>query len=98
VIRGALLAVLAGVAPMQATALSCLRPDAIMAYAAARDSDSSYVVLLGTFEFDASRMPRGDLGNEPPQFDTIPATFVGHSLTSRGFDGVVNWSVAIQPV
>lgn len=82
-VLAALLLVLAG----QAQALSCVQPDVARSFQHADASEDAYVVLLGTYSFDAAKLPQVDWDNQmdtPPE-TKIAARFKGLSLTADGF-------------
>lgn len=57
-------------------------------YGEAADSETSYVVVHGTLDFDAAQMPVTDLSAQPPGpgGTTLPATISGKGLTKDGFE------------
>jgi len=84
-----------------ATALSCMRPDAARAFNSAAEADESYIVVIGTFAFDESKLPQGmvmDGSGADPDPDPIPARFTGRGLTLDGFTTPMDMAMAVQPV
>lgn len=76
------LAVLAGLCAGQVSALSCLRPDVARAFTTAAEAEETYVVLLGSFAFDAP----GASGSDNPARETqVDSVFTGQSLGATGF-------------
>jgi hypothetical protein len=71
----------------QATALSCMQPDPAQTYKEADASADRYMVLEGTFTYDASQAP-GPLDLQNQQIDrstSATAQFEGNSLGRNGF-------------
>lgn len=65
--------------PVQAAALSCLRPDVQRSYAEVDAAPESYVVVSGRLTFDPAALPRSH------QKDTQPRTEVTAHLTGKSF-------------
>jgi len=80
-------AVLAFLYASQAHALSCIPADPAGSFQRFAESEKSYVVLYGTFDFNERKLPKRPEGNpnntKPNTF--IPTTFVGKSLSQAGF-------------
>lgn len=75
---------LALLAPVQAAALSCIKPEVSRSFAQVASSDDSYVILKGALTFDAALLPKSD--SDPlPESTTLPARLTGHILTQEGF-------------
>ncbi|MGI3163805.1 hypothetical protein [Pseudooceanicola sp. 200-1SW] len=85
--RAALLSVPILALATQASALSCLPPDAVASYLRADQAAETYVVLLGDFRFDAPSLPEPDLSNPTPEEHRFPARFEGQALGPEGFTG-----------
>lgn len=84
--RGFVLIVMALILPMQAAALSCLRPSVERSYAQVAAAQETYVVAEGRLTFDARKLPRDSSGSvKPPELTRISARLVGKSLSSNGF-------------
>lgn len=71
----------------QASALSCLPPDAVASYQRADQAPETYVVLLGDFRFDPPKLPERDLTDPNPEEHRFPAQFEGQALGPEGFTG-----------
>ncbi|GGL73361.1 hypothetical protein [Wenxinia marina] len=85
--RVSCLALLLGaLAPLPASALSCLPPNPTRTYGTADAAEESYVVLLGTLSFDAAWPDRLVMTDGPPDetFRT-EGRFEGMSLAADGF-------------
>lgn len=91
------IAAVACVAAGPALSLSCMRPDPVRSFAEAAASDDRYVVLFGTFDFDASAMPSFDGRTEPGVPDPVPATFSGKALDTDGFSIPYTTELWLQP-
>jgi hypothetical protein len=73
--------------PAQAFALSCIEPSVEFSYAAAAESDDTYLLGTGVLSFDQSLMPRSTVGVERPAPVTrIPGTISGKSFDGSGFN------------
>lgn len=70
--------------PMQAAALSCLRPSVARTYIKAAAADETYIIASGRLTFDQGSLPKGG-NNDAPRMTHIPARLVGKSMTSDGF-------------
>lgn len=68
-----------------ALSLSCMRPDPVRSFAEAQASADRYVVLYGSFSFDASAMPAFDEREEGETIEPVPGTFEGMALGPDGF-------------
>ena len=71
--------------PVEAAALSCLRPDVRRTFSELAARPEAYVVVTGTLAFDPARLPRTDHVTRPPEATRIPARLTGGSLTRDGF-------------
>ncbi|RKF13842.1 hypothetical protein D6850_11625 [Roseovarius spongiae] len=74
-------------APVPASALSCLPHDVAATFQRVNDAEEVYVGVLGTLTFDESRLPVVDMEqqqNIPPE-TKIPARIKGHTLSAEGF-------------
>lgn len=87
-----MIALLAG----QAAALSCMRPDPIVAFQRAAESTDEYFVLYGTLDFDASLLPDA-VDSQQRHHAPIPAMFRGNGLSKTGFDQRFDAPVVLQP-
>lgn len=73
-------------APVQAMALSCMRPSLEGSYADAAAATESYLVVKGTITFDETQLPKPDMDTQTaPERTVIPARLNGHALTTAGF-------------
>jgi hypothetical protein len=81
----------------QATALSCMRPDAVHTFERVSEDTATYYLLYGTLDFDATKQPSGVV-NEERNPDPIAAQFVGFALNSDGFTTPYSRTVTLQPV
>ncbi|WP_226783148.1 hypothetical protein [Oceaniglobus trochenteri] len=78
----------------QAAALSCQRIEPQDAFEKAAAAEESYIVVHGSFAFDAEALPKS---HEPGAGDvTIPATFTGLGLTGEGFSTPLEFRVALD--
>jgi hypothetical protein len=69
----------------QASALSCLRPDAVATFLQLEAAPESYMVLHGRLVFDEGAIPR-DMSSDAPQNNVlISGAFTGKALTMEGF-------------
>lgn len=71
----------------QAAALSCLPYEFENAWTDAESSESAFVVVHGTLQFDAARLPQVDWERQQdtPPSTRIEARLTGQSLTRAGF-------------
>ena len=76
----------------QASALSCLPPDAVVSYQRADQAPETYVVLLGDFRFDPPELPGRDLTDPNPVEHRFPAQFEGQALGPRGSPAAMPWT------
>lgn len=81
----------------QATALSCVRPDAVRTFERVSEDTASYYLLYGTLDFDAAKQPKGVV-NEERNPDPIAAKFAGFALNTGGFTTPYSRAVTLQPV
>lgn len=71
--------------PTSGSALSCARPDVRRAYQTAAASSETYVVVLGSLDFNPSHLPAA-----PPktaQGTLIPARLSGRNVSRSGYSG-----------
>ncbi len=85
-----LAATLFAVTTSQASALSCIKPDVATAFEDASASDLSYVILKGTFDFEASP------DTTQPEARTVDSQFTGRLLTSAGFTQTVSAPIEVD--
>ena len=83
----------------QASALSCLPVDPITSFQKAAESEESYFILNGTFNFEPIKMP----SLEERSLDTfepilIISQFEGQVLGAEGFTDYPAFDVALKPV
>lgn len=82
-----------------AFSLSCLKPDAVTQYEAARDSRDLYSLVIGTIQSDDPiAIPKQDLagtGTEPKSADTA-VRVSGRVLTSQGFTNPFDQEVTLR--
>lgn len=71
--------------PVEAAALSCLRPDAVRSFNALNDAPERYVVVHGRITFDASLLPEPDTETQREKVTRIPARIEGAALSRGGF-------------
>ncbi|MCO4847012.1 MAG: hypothetical protein KC448_03460 [Yoonia sp.] len=81
----------------QATALSCVRPDAVRTFERVSEDSDSYYLLYGTLDFDATKQPKGVV-NEERNPAPIVAQFAGFALNKGGFTTPYASTVTLQPV
>ena len=81
----------------QATALSCMRPDAVRTFERVSEDTNTYYLLYGTLDFDATKQPKGVV-NEERDPDPIAAQFAGFALNTVGFTTPYSNAVTLQPV
>ncbi len=78
--------VLALMAPLPASALSCRPPSVTTSFEQAQQSPDSYVVVHGRLTVDERLMPRAEgKGRSGPKRTLIPAAIMGRSLSQAGF-------------
>ena len=77
----------------QATALSCLTPDAARTFQEVSASETTYVVLHGSFFF-AERPERSI--DDPPRVENFLTQFRGKLLTGRGFTDDVQVPITVN--
>ena len=77
-------AIIAALIPIQAHALSCIRPDTVRSYAQADEASEAYVIVKGKFSF--TQPPEPDLSDSTPTEYTAQATFTGTALGKQTFD------------
>lgn len=93
-LRGLLAATLAMatamVTALPASALSCLRPDAVRLYTEARDAEARFRVIHGQLEaLEPLRELSGGLGRKGPAELELRAQVSGQQLGARGFKAPV---------
>lgn len=72
------------VLPMQAAALSCLRPSVARTYKQVEAAAETYIIVTGRLTFDRRKLPKGG-NNVAPRLTQIPAKLVGKSMSAKGF-------------
>ena len=83
--------------PMQAAALSCIRPSVERSYTEVAAAKESYVVAKGRLTFDQRKLPPDDNGPvKPPKLTRIEARLVGSSLSSKGFNVPFDQPVTLE--
>lgn len=82
------LAVALACAPVAATALSCMPHSVEAAYLEAQASDAKFVVVRGSLDFNARKLPKVDYNNQQatPDLTRIDAKLTGMSLSDAGFN------------
>ena len=76
-----------------AIALSCMRPDAVQLYEAARDSDDTYVVVRGRIDLsEPAQAPEPE--TEMPAI--TKAVMSGYALTTHGFGALFHRKIEIR--
>ena len=81
----------------QASALSCMRPDAVTSYQSAAGAEESYVVLWGDFTFEATEQPEVEDINAPEPAPAVVAGFEGRSIDAGGFGTEFTAPVTLEP-
>lgn len=72
--------------PVQAAALSCIRPTVERSYAEVAAAKETYVIAEGRLTFDRRKLPRDGNGTKnPPKLTRIQARLVGKSMNASGF-------------
>ena len=98
-IQRSLMFLLAIFAAGPAFSLSCVKPDAVTQYEAARDSSDLYSLVIGTIQSDTPiAIPERDLsgtGSGPKSADTL-ARVSGRVLTAQGFTGPFDQTVTLR--
>ena len=88
-----LFALAIGLAATQGQALSCVRPDPVVAFLAAMAAPETYVVLRGTFA-------EAEIYNPPPvvkaQPYAVPVWFIGQTLGRDGFSTPLETPLTVQ--
>lgn len=89
---------LAFVAASPVDALSCMPADIARSYQNAAASEKRYVVLLGTFDFNARNLPKTDWHNQQdtPENTLISVQFSGKSLSADGFTNTFQSPVTVN--
>ena len=89
---------LAFVAASPVDALSCIPADIARSYQQAAESEKQYIVVLGTFTFNARKLPKVDWDNQQdtPQDTFIQTQFSGTSLTRNGFTNAFSSPVTLN--
>lgn len=98
---GPLLLLAACLAATEATALTCVPPDALQSFRMADEAPESYVVLHGRLSFDQAQMPDGSEippGAAETRLAPVPAQFEGFALSLSGFTRPVRAPVLLQPL
>jgi hypothetical protein len=80
-----------------AMALSCLRPDPAATFQSASASTDVYVVLRGSFAFDAGLMPAFDGNPVDTEPAPVAALFSGNALGPDGFTLPYETELLLQP-
>ena len=81
-----ILALLIILLPLEAQALSCLRPSVARSFLGYDKAEETYIVVQGRLTFDESLLPRNSYGEvAPPQMTKVPAHLTGKSLNRSGF-------------
>ena len=80
------------VAASQAAALSCVAPDAVRSFQTAANSDKTFVILNGTFEFAA----RPEVTTDNPRAENYLTKFKGLLLTNNGFTDEVEVPITVN--
>jgi len=70
--------------PIQASALSCLRPDIERSYGEVAASDDSYVVVQGRLTLNEKKLPKSH-SQATPEVVLVKAHLTGKSLGRTGF-------------
>ena len=83
-----------GLIASQSAALSCLQPDVVRSFQWASDAEEAYVVLLGSFTFDAPPSSQTDDINAP-RIVTYQSVFEGQFLGAQGFVPIAPIDVTI---
>jgi len=78
-------AVLSLLIPVQAMALSCVRPSVERSYGYAEASDVAHVVVEGVLKFDANALPKRDLSDNDVKTAQLEAKLTGTSMSKAGF-------------
>lgn len=73
-------------------ALSCIQPDAARMFTQAAESDKSFVILHGTFDFAA----RPEVTTDNPRAENYLTKFKGLLLTGNGFTDSVEAPVTVN--
>ncbi len=75
------------VLPVQALALSCMKPSVTRTFKEIHAAPETYIIVEGRLTLDASKLPETDLTNQsPPELTRVPAILSGTSLSRAGFD------------
>ena len=76
----------------QASALSCLPPDAVASYQRADQAPGTYVVLLGDFRFDPPKLPERDLTDQIPKNTASPRSSRARPSGPRDSPAAMPWT------
>lgn len=78
----------------QADALSCISPDVARTFNQVSAADETYVVLLGSFEFEPPKTPRRNINN--PAEVRVTSVFRGQFLGAEGFGDAAPQDVTLH--
>ena len=74
------------VLPVQAAALSCLRPSPERSFSEVQGAVESYLVVHGRLTFETRKSPKVGRKNGPaPKLTRVPARMTGYALSGKGF-------------
>lgn len=85
-------------APIQASALSCLPQSIEAAFTSADEAKAEYIIVRGALAFDTGALPEVDFSRqqETPPMTRIEAVLSGKSLTSAGFSVPFDQQVTLE--
>ena len=81
--------------PMQALALSCVRPSVERSYQKVEAAKDTYVIATGRLTFDRALLPKGGK-NDSPKMTRVLARLVGKSMSSSGFNVPFDHPVTLE--
>lgn len=74
------------VLPVQAMALSCLRPSVERSFEEASAAAEDYVVVAGRVTLDTRKLPKSHSNNQnPPRMTRVKGVLTGRALNKQGF-------------
>lgn len=88
------LAICAALEPVSAVALSCAPWSPEQAFDRAAAASSRYSVVVGSFAFDAGKLPSG--GTPDARGAVVPARLAGRALSQNGFDAAYAQEVRLD--
>lgn len=83
--------------PMQALALSCMKPSVTRTFKEIHAAPEIYIVVEGRLTLDAHKLPETNVENpSAPPLTRVPATLSGTSMTGAGFDAPFSQAITLE--